>query len=46
MSTSGTIVAVNTDGSAPIGDFADMLVVANAIDVAKELTRLVEANRS
>jgi electron transfer flavoprotein alpha subunit len=38
---------VNTDGSdQPIGDFADMLVVANAIDVAKELTKLVEANHS
>jgi electron transfer flavoprotein alpha subunit len=46
MSTSGTIIAVNTDSGAPIGEFADMLVVANARDVAKELTKLVEANRS
>jgi electron transfer flavoprotein alpha subunit len=46
MSTSGTIIAVNTDSGAPIGEFADMLVVANANEVAKELTKLVEANRS
>ena len=46
MSTAGTIVAINTDASAPIGEFADVLVVANAIEVAKELTKLVEANRS
>ncbi len=46
MSTSGTIVAVNPDAGAPIGEFADMLVVANALEVAKALTALVEANRS
>jgi electron transfer flavoprotein alpha subunit len=46
MSTSGTIVAVNTDSGAPIGEFADLLVAANALEVAKELTKLVEAHRS
>jgi electron transfer flavoprotein alpha subunit len=46
MSTSGTIVAINTNADQPIAEFADLLVVANAVGVATELTKLVEANRS
>ncbi|NJD29710.1 MAG: electron transfer flavoprotein subunit alpha/FixB family protein [Chloroflexi bacterium] len=37
MQTSGTIVAVNRDPDAPIGEFADLLVVGDLADVGKAL---------
>ena len=44
MSTAGTIVAINTDPSVPIGEFSDLLVVASAFDVVPELTKLIETS--
>jgi len=41
MRTSETIVAINKDGSAPIAEFADLLVVGDAFAIIPELTKLV-----
>ena len=43
MRTSGTIVAINKDGSVPIGDFADLLVVGDAFQIVPELTKQLRA---
>ena len=43
MRASGTIVAVNKDASAPIGEFSDLLVVGDAFRIVPELTKLIEA---
>lgn len=46
MRSSGTIVAINKDGTAPINDFADLVVVGDAFQVVPALTGLVnEAKR-
>jgi electron transfer flavoprotein alpha subunit len=42
MRASGTIVAVNKDGAAPIGEFSDLLVVGDAFRIVPELTKLIE----
>ncbi|MBV8198970.1 MAG: electron transfer flavoprotein subunit alpha/FixB family protein, partial [Candidatus Eremiobacteraeota bacterium] len=42
MRSSGTIVAINKDGSAPIGEFSDLLVVGDAFKIVPELTNLIE----
>ena len=42
MRASGTIVAINKDGSAPIAEFSDMLVVGDAFRIVPELTKLIE----
>ncbi|MFZ0032514.1 MAG: electron transfer flavoprotein subunit alpha/FixB family protein [Candidatus Cybelea sp.] len=43
MRASGTIVAVNKDPNAPIGEFSDLLVVGDAFRIVPELTKLIEA---
>jgi electron transfer flavoprotein alpha subunit len=42
MRASGTIVAINKDSAAPIGEFSDLLVVGDAFRIVPELTKLVE----
>ena len=43
MRTSGTIVAINKDGSVPIGEFADLLVVGDAFQIVPELTKAIKS---
>jgi electron transfer flavoprotein alpha subunit len=43
MRSSGTIVAINKDGAAPIAEYSDLLVVGDAFAIVPELTKLVEA---
>lgn len=45
MRASGTIVAINKDGAAPIAEFSDLLVVGDAFRIVPELTRLIEASK-
>jgi electron transfer flavoprotein alpha subunit len=42
MRSSGTIVAVNKDAAAPIGEFSDLFVVGDAFAIIPELTTLIE----
>jgi len=42
MRSSGTIVAINKDGAAPIGEFSDLFVVGDAFRIVPELTKLIE----
>jgi len=46
MRSSGTIVAINKDGAAPIAEFSDLLVVGDAFAIVPELTKLVEAGKA
>jgi electron transfer flavoprotein alpha subunit len=41
MRTAETIVAINKDGSVPIGEFADLLVVGDAFSIVPELAKQV-----
>lgn len=41
MRSSGTIVAINKDGSAPIAEFSDLTVVGDAFAIVPELTQLI-----
>lgn len=41
MRTADTIVAINKDGSAPIAEFADLLVAGDAFAIVPELAKLV-----
>jgi len=43
MRTAGTIVAINKDGSVPIGDFADLLVVGDLFQIVPELTKQLQS---
>ncbi len=43
MQSSGTIVAINKDGNAPIFDFADLGVVGDVEQVVPKLTELLQA---
>jgi electron transfer flavoprotein alpha subunit len=44
MRTAATIVAINKDGSVPIGEFADLLVVGDLFEIVPELTKQIRAN--
>jgi len=44
MRTAGTIVAINKDGTVPIGEFADLLVAGDLFAIVPELTKLVKEN--
>jgi electron transfer flavoprotein alpha subunit len=46
MQTAGTIVAINRDGTVPIGEFSDLLVVGDAFQVVPELTNLVQGAKA
>ena len=46
MQTAGTIVAINRDGTVPIGEFADLLVVGDAFQIVPELTKMVEGAKT
>jgi electron transfer flavoprotein alpha subunit len=45
MRSSGTIVAINKDGAAPIGEFSDLMVVGDAFRIVPELTKLIETSK-
>ncbi len=44
MRTAATIVAINKDGTVPIGEFADLLVVGDLFAIVPELTKQIRAN--
>ncbi|GAC1490763.1 MAG: electron transfer flavoprotein subunit alpha/FixB family protein [Vulcanimicrobiaceae bacterium] len=46
MRTAATIVAINKDGTVPIAEFADLLVVGDLFQIVPELTKLIRANAS
>ena len=43
MRTASTIVAINKDGTVPIGEFADLLVVGDLFAIVPELTKAIRA---
>jgi electron transfer flavoprotein alpha subunit len=43
MRTAATIVAINKDGTVPIGEFADLLVVGDLFAIVPELTKAIRA---
>jgi electron transfer flavoprotein alpha subunit len=46
MQSSGTVVAINKDGNAPIFEFADLGVVGDLHEIVPKLTELVKQRRS
>lgn len=42
MRSAGTIVAINKDGTAPIIDFSDLVVVGDAFQIVPALTQMVQ----
>ncbi len=46
MRSSGTIIAINKDGAAPIAEFSDLTVVGDAFAIVPELTKLIAASKS
>lgn len=45
VQTAGTIVSINRDPDAPIGDFADLAAVGDLFEVVPRLTRLLRSRR-
>lgn len=46
MQSAGTIIAINRDGTVPIGEFADLLVVGDLFQIVPELTNLVQGAKA
>jgi electron transfer flavoprotein alpha subunit len=46
VQTAGTIVAINRDADAPIGEFADLFVVGDLFEIVPRLTEAIRARRS
>ncbi len=46
MRTASTIVAINKDGTVPIGEFADLLVVGDLFSIVPELSKQIRAGHS
>ena len=46
MRSSGTIVAINKDGGAPISEFSDLVVVGDAFAIVPELTKLLQSAKA
>ena len=46
MRTASTIVAINKDGTVPIGEFADLLVVGDLFAIVPELTKQIRAGHA
>jgi len=46
VQTAGTIVAINRDPDAPIGEFADLFVVGDVFEVVPRLTEAVKASKA
>src|SRR5665213_2510217 len=46
MRSSGTIVAINKDATAPIAEFSDLLIVGDAFAIVPELTKLIQAGKA
>jgi electron transfer flavoprotein alpha subunit len=46
MQSSGTVVAINKDGNAPIFEFADLGVIGDLHEIVPKLTELVKQRRS
>ena len=44
MRTSATIIAINKDGTVPIGEFADLLIVGDLFEIVPELTKQIRAS--
>ena len=45
VQTAGTIVAINRDPDAPIGEFADLVVVGDLFEIVPRLAAAVRARR-
>ncbi|HEY5488244.1 MAG TPA: electron transfer flavoprotein subunit alpha/FixB family protein, partial [Candidatus Limnocylindrales bacterium] len=46
VQTAGTIVAINRDPDAPIGEFADLFVVGDVFEIVPRLTEAIKARKS
>ncbi len=46
MRSAGTIVAINKDGTAPISEFSDLLVVGDAFQIVPALTKLINDSKA
>ena len=46
MQSASTIIAINRDGTVPIGEFADLLVVGDLFQIVPELTKMVQGAKT